>query len=230
MRIYSSVKMSQNGRLPSCKAYVFDFDGTLVDSADLWKRADDVFFLRHGIRRPDNFGELTAGKTFKEVAQMVLDMFSLPDMTVDSILQEWTNTYDNMFANGVDFVAGAGQFLRQAKSDGIKTAIATSTSGALVETFFQRFPQERACIDVIVCTKEVGKKKPDPLVYLEALRRISTDAKDAVIFEDTVTGLTGARKTSAHVVCICTDRIDYATKQSLSDIIVPTFAELVMDH
>ena len=43
----------------------------------------------------------------------------------------------------------------------------------------------------------MGKNKPEPAVYLEAMRLIGVEACDCVIFEDSNMGILGARNTAA---------------------------------
>ena len=76
----------------------------------------------------------------------------------------------------------------------ITYAVATAGPASLV-SFFDSCPELRPV--AFVSCDDVKTSKPDPAVYLEAMRRIGVSAKDCIIFEDSRSGIAGARNTAS---------------------------------
>ena len=73
-------------------------------------------------------------------------------------------------------------------------AVATAGPPNLAH-FFDRYPELRPA--AFVSCDDVNASKPDPAVYLEAMRRIGLNAEDCLIFEDSKGGIAGARNTTS---------------------------------
>ena len=87
---------------------------------------------------------------------------------------------------------GVREFLLHLQRLKIPYAVATAGPAELVG-FFDRCPEIRPA--AFVSCDDVQSSKPDPAVYLEAMRRIGVSAEKCIIFEDSSSGIVGARNT-----------------------------------
>ena len=60
-------------------------------------------------------------------------------------------------------------------------------------------------VDIKVLCEDVEKKKPDPEAYLKVLKLFNCDAKDCIVFEDSLNGAIAAKEAGIEVVAIYDD-------------------------
>jgi beta-phosphoglucomutase-like phosphatase (HAD superfamily) len=94
--------------------------------------------------------------------------------------------------------------LTEARTNGVATAVATTTSRSNVEVLLQRvfhsLPED--WFDVIVCGEDVAHKKPSPEVYFAALGRLGYQADEAIALEDSEQGVSAAKAADIFTVAI----------------------------
>jgi len=105
-------------------------------------------------------------------------------------------TYADLVANGtVALRGGVLPLMQECRARGVRMGIASTTSRANVDALLQRHLgaswQDRFA--AVVCGEDVRRKKPDPEVYLAALRRLGETAARVVAIEDSPAGVAAAR-------------------------------------
>lgn len=150
-------------------AFIFDCDGTLVNSSPVWGHAQTELLRRHGI-------DVT-----------VDDFAQFEHLSLEDECQAYHDTW-GIGANGEGLLA----FLEQAKEAGIAMCVATSTPAELVQSALAGAGLD-AYLEFVTTTGEVGRSKQFPDVYELALRRLEErhghKFERAWVFEDAVFGL-----------------------------------------
>ncbi len=100
--------------------------------------------------------------------------------------------------------------------DGFRLAIATSATRELSEAILEavKVPYQRMAY---VSGSEVTKKKPDPQIFLIAIRRLGIEAARCVVFEDAPSGVRAAKAAGAK--CIAVTNTVSAERLSGADVI-----------
>ncbi|CAL6056869.1 Beta-phosphoglucomutase [Hexamita inflata] len=213
------VKLSKNqinSVLENIKAVVFDMDGTLLDSLKLWETIDKRFFAERNIEiNYDKYFGVTMGMTHPERAVYTKELFNMKE-SAEEILNLWMNEYYNNFEENVELFSGVLSFMQQLKHRGIKMGIATANRKEVYEQLTRKYPQLHQYIDVIVTCEEVGKSKPNPLVFNVCMQKLNASPSECLVFEDSVNGLTGAAASGAKVVCVLSDQDHKEIKLNLS--------------
>ncbi len=185
------------------RGYIFDLDGTLVDSmathfrAWRWALAQhgappEVFrwheFVAHGgMAAPDIVSDLNAcyGLSMPphEVAEMkrarygaLLESEQLP------IIEETVGLVRRLRAEGIPYAIGTGSV-----NEG---AIATLRSAGIEELF-----------SIMVTPLDVANGKPAPDIFLLCAERMGVAPQDCVVFEDAEPGMQAAH--AAGMACVC---------------------------
>jgi HAD superfamily hydrolase (TIGR01509 family) len=204
------------------KAIIFDYDGLLVDTEDLWFQSCRKLCGEYGVELTEqNREELMRSG----LSAYLVQRFSLPD-SVEVIKAKLNGIFNDLTKNGVRPLPGAIELVRNL-SKKYPLAIA---SGSHRETILAtlRSLEILDCFKVVVGIKEVVNGKPAPDLFLKAAEELKVNPKDILVFEDQPKGLAGARAASMHCIVIPNkylQNMDY----SRADMVVESL-ELITDE
>lgn len=173
------------------KAYIFDLDGTLLDSMSLWAQIDADFLKKRGLPVPPDYMEAVSALGFPEAAAYTIARFELRD-TVEALLAEWQEMAVYAYGHTVKLKPGAREVLLALKERGAKLGIATSLPEALYAPAL-RHHGLWTLFDAICATGEVGRDKTSPDVFLLAAQRLGVRPADCVVFEDLFQAIQSAK-------------------------------------
>ncbi|MBO0930276.1 HAD family hydrolase [Fibrella aquatilis] len=199
--------------------FLFDMDGTLIDSNPTHKEAYTQFFARYDIElTDDDFKEHISGKMNPEIMPYFFEQKGekLDDKRLQELTTEKETLYQQLMAPKLVPVAGLTDFLQAVQQAGIPMALATSApmmnvdfvlDGLHIRQFFQE----------IVTDADVEKGKPEPDVFQVAAQRLGARPDQCVVFEDSAKGVESAQKAKMKVVALsishepeATDKADLA--------------------
>lgn len=209
------------------KGAIFDLDGTLLDSMDVWKNIDITFLKKRGLTVPPGYSDEILAMSFRETAEYTIKRFQLNEQP-DDIMHEWNQMAIAAYSHNVQLKTGAKQYLYQLKAQGIRLGVCTALSQKLYLPCLQNngiYELFDACIstDNVSC----GKNHPD--AWLLCAARLGIAPQDCIAFEDVLPAILGAK--SAHMQ-ICGVYDSYADKDKaeiirLSDYYIYSFNELI---
>ena len=181
-------------------AFIFDIDGTIIDSMPFHERSWDVFLTRRGVPVVGaDFFRRTAGRTGVEVMRELFGPLSEGD--AHAFVREKEAIYRELFAPEFREIAGFTAFARKAKAAGVRLACATAgdpdniafaLGGLALQGFF----------DAAVGAHDVARGKPEPDLFLLAAARIGADPRECLVFEDAPLGIEAARRAGMRAVAI----------------------------
>lgn len=173
------------------KAAIFDLDGTLVDSMDVWAKIDEEYLKSFGIEVPDNIQKEITHLSLTETAKYFKEKFNIKD-NINSIIDKWNSMALYHYSNNIGLKEGALDYLNQLKENNIKIALATSNSIPLLEAVLKNNGIYEY-FDVISTSEEVKKSKENPDIYLLSANKLGVDPKDCIVFEDIPQAVKGAK-------------------------------------
>lgn len=172
---------------PSFKGAIFDFDGTLVDSHDIWAEVDKKFLEQRNLPYTDEIAKEIPALGFKHGAAYVIDKFNLEE-SIETICDEWNAMGQELYATRVTFRRGAYEYIESLTSQGIPCALATTNDPAVIGALKHRLPiDELFCVQVYGCQVERSKHFPD--IYEAAAKKLCVNPRDCIVFEDLPVGL-----------------------------------------
>ncbi len=180
------------------KAFIFDLDGTLVDSMWMWKTIDIEFLGRYGCECPDDLQRAIEGMSFTETADYFLKRFALP-LSTDEIKGIWTEMSIDKYRSQVPVKPGVMRLLQYAKDRGIRCGIATSNGTDMVDAVLAS-QNLRPYFQVVTTACEVKEGKPSPDIYLKVAETLGVRPEECLVFEDVPAGAT-AGKRAGMTVC-----------------------------
>jgi HAD superfamily hydrolase (TIGR01509 family) len=97
-------------------------------------------------------------------------------------------------AGGIAARPGVLEVMAAARAAGLRQAIVTTTSRSNVQALLGKLlgPQWQDSFEAVCCGEDTQRKKPDPEVYLLALRRLGLAAQEALAIEDSAPGARAA--------------------------------------
>lgn len=172
-------------------AAIFDFDGTLADTAALWHRVDVDFLGKRGITPAPDYAQRLAALGFVDGARYTIDLYGL-DETVEEVCAEWQDASANLYRSSVTLRPGAKAYIERLRERGVPCALATTNDAAVLEAM--EHVDVRGLFDERVYGAEVSRGKDHPDIYLEAARRLGVRPQSCVVFEDIAPALRSARR------------------------------------
>ncbi len=181
-------------------AFIFDIDGTIIDSMPWHGRSWQVFLERHGLAyEGDGFLRRTAGRSGVE---MMRELFGpMDDAAAWTLAHEKESLYRELFAPAFREIAGFREFARRARADGIRIACATAGDAENIAFALRHLGMEGE-FNGVAGAHDVCHGKPAPDLFLLAARRIGADPHECVVFEDAPLGIEGARRAGMKAVAV----------------------------
>ncbi len=206
-------------------AVIFDMDGVIIDSEPLHYRVDNMIFDRLGISLSYEERKSFVGIDNMRMWRWIKEKCNLHE-TVDDLIELSDQTRNSFFRDNDTLkpVAGTVELIRELKEKGIKTALASSSSGELIEIILGRLGIIND-FDIIISGDSVTRGKPEPDIFLMALDQIGEAREKCVVIEDSENGINGAK--SAGIFCIAY-RNPNSREQNLekADIIIDSFSDM----
>lgn len=182
------------------KAVIFDFDGMILDTEAIWFDIYQAWFKK-------NFKYDLPIEEFLWCVGANSDRLfdyleSERNIKVDRV-QFAKDTFDDFLAGSKTLPARAGieALIIETKELGLQLALATSAS-LEKPTFHLTRLALIDYFDVIVTSDDVENIKPHPDLFLEALRQLKVEPNEAVVFEDSKSGLEAANKANIPTIVI----------------------------
>jgi len=181
-------------------AFIFDIDGTIIDSMPWHGRSWQVFFERHGLAyEGEAFLRRTAGRSGVEIMR---ELFGpMDDARAWALAHEKEELYRELFAPSFREIAGFREFARRARAEGISIACATAGDARNIAFALRHLAMEGE-FDGVAGAHDVSQGKPAPDLFLLAARRIGAEPRDCVVFEDAPLGIEGARRAGMKAVAV----------------------------
>jgi beta-phosphoglucomutase-like phosphatase (HAD superfamily) len=183
--------------------FIFDMDGTMVDSMPFHQESWLLFAKRYAIEidMPDLMAR-TTGRTGSECMEILFGQRLSASENL-RLLQEKESLYRDMFAPQFRQVEGFKEFAAKALATGIRMGVGTAGDQHNI-AFVMRHLSMATPPEVIVGGDEGLPGKPEPAIFLEVAKRLGVEASNCIVFEDAPFGIEAARRGGMKAVAICT--------------------------
>ena len=180
-------------------AVVFDLDGVLVDSEQLWDQARRTVVADHDGHWRDDATSAMQGMSSPEWGQFVRDALAvdLPrERIIDLVVQELLRGYERT----LPLLPGAVDAVRRLASRW-PLGLASSSNRIVIDTVL-RLAGLSDAFAVTVSSEEVARGKPAPDVYLDVVRRLDRSPSECAAVEDSTNGIRSALAAGLPVVVV----------------------------
>jgi HAD superfamily hydrolase (TIGR01509 family) len=183
--------------------FIFDMDGTLVDSMPTHAKSWEEFTRSHGVDMPiAEVLKRTTGRNGVECIRVLMGD-DVPQARALELIAEKESIYRDLFGPHFREVRGVHAFLAAARHRGIRCGVASAGDKHNIAFALGHLKLPHAP-DAVVGGDEGLPGKPEPALFLEAAKRMGATASQCIVFEDAPFGIEAARRAGMRAVSICT--------------------------
>jgi HAD superfamily hydrolase (TIGR01509 family) len=183
------------------KAFVFDFDGLILDTETLMYQATSEVYQEYGGQLPIEIWGKLAG-THDENFDLVENLKEQTKALVsrDTFYKKRDGLF-NQYIEKASILPGVEALLEGGKREGLKIALATSSGDQWAKSHLERLGLLHY-FDFVVEANDVKKVKPDPELFLKACEGVGVKPSEAIAFEDSYHGAVSAKKAGLYCVVV----------------------------
>ena len=205
-------------------AVVFDLDGVIVDSEQVWDEVRVDLVHAAGLPFPPEATRAMMGMSSPEWSRYLVEQLGIPgtpEQANAAVVERMLEHY----AEGPPFIPGALAAVRRI-GEQWPLAIASSSNRELIAVVLEAGALD-SLVPVAVSSEEVGRGKPAPDVYLEATRLLGVEPRHAVAVEDSQNGIRSANAAGLRVIAVPNLHFPPdAESLALADVVLGSIAEL----
>ncbi len=216
---------SDKGKINNKKAVIWDMDGIIVDTAQYHLEGWQIVFQKRGTNYTKEDFRLNTGKRSDTIIRSVLGEKILQN-EITEIIQEKDETFRQLMGQNIRLFPGVLKLITSLKAHGFKIAIASSAPMENIQLITQSLKIHNR-FDAIISGWEVTKGKPDPQTFLLAAEKLGVKAKDCIVIEDAISGVTASKR--AGMRCIAVTNTTSREELREADLIIDTLAEITID-
>ena len=180
-------------------AVVFDMDGVLIESEEVWDSVREAYVREQGGRYDDEIQRAMMGMSSLEWSRYLHEVAGVPsepDAINDAVVDRMLAAYREQ----LPLIPGAIEAVKRL-AEGYPLAVASSSNRPLIDTVLEVAGLAQY-FRATVSSEEVARGKPAPDVYLEAARRLAAPPERCAAVEDSHSGIRSAKAAGMRVVAI----------------------------
>ena len=181
--------------LREAEGFIFDLDGTLIDSEIVMSDINRGLLEKAGKERIEHYLELIKGTSFTIQEELFNECLSAYlDFDFRTYRKKFLEQLNKAIKEGrIPLKEGANEILKLTKSIG-KIALATSTGEETGKFKLLYSPLKSQLFDNLIFGDHIKASKPDPEIFLTVAEKMGVDPAKTVVFEDSNNGaLAGIR-------------------------------------
>lgn len=206
------------------RGLLFDFDGLIVDTETPSLASWQELYREHGHELPlEQWITLvgTIGAPFEPYEH--LEELAGP-LDRDAVLKR-RREHELSLTEVEEMRPGVLDYLGEAERRGLKTAIVSSSSRDWIDRHLGRLERTEHFDAIVAANHDIGRAKPAPTLYLEALDVLGLAPDEAIAFEDSPNGIKAAK--AAGIFCVAVpNSVTAALGLDEADVVLPSLAEL----
>jgi HAD superfamily hydrolase (TIGR01509 family) len=209
------------------EAVVFDLDGVLLQSEEVWDVVRERYVAEHGGRYDEEVQRAMMGMSAPEWSRYLHEeagVWEDPEDINRAVVERMLEAY----RRELPLLPGAVEAVQRV-AHVFPLGLASSSNREIFEAVLE-LAGLTDCFRATVSSEEVARGKPAPDVYLEAARRLGVAPESCAAVEDSHAGIRSAKSAGMRVVAI--PNAAYPPDEEalqLADIVVRSLDELTVE-
>jgi HAD superfamily hydrolase (TIGR01509 family) len=180
-------------------AVVFDLDGVLLDSEEVWDDVRERYVRERGGRYDAEAQRAMMGMSSTEWSRYIHEELGVP-AAPEEVNADVVRLMEERYRERLPLVPGAREAVQRIATE-FRLGLASSSNRELIDAVLE-LAGLAGLFAATVSSEEVYRGKPAPDVYLEAARRLGVDAAGCAAIEDSHSGIGSAKAAGMRVVAI----------------------------
>ena len=168
------------------KAIIMDFDGTIVDSMNLWQHLASTYLKNLNIS-DDKIDQKVKDMTLKESSIYLKKHFQL-EQSIETIRNQITNLIARQYLTQVTLKKDVEKFILECNQKGIQLYIYTTNTTKIVEMTLKRFGLRKYFNQILTCN-DFNFNKITIDDYGQLLKILNFDQQEVIFIEDSYLAL-----------------------------------------
>jgi HAD superfamily hydrolase (TIGR01509 family) len=186
--------------LPPPRAVVFDLDGLMFNTEDLYQDVGTEMLRRRGKTFDAELLDGMMGRPANAALQLMIDYHQL-DCTVGDLIVETDSLFADLLEHRLEQMPGLADLLVALERASLPKAIATSSGPTFVRRVLDHFSLAPRFEFILTCD-DIREGKPHPEIYLLAASRLGCLPQEMLVLEDSQNGCRSAVTAGAIVVAV----------------------------
>lgn len=207
------------------KGVIFDVDGVLLDSLEIWTDLGARYLISIGKSPEEGLADILFSMSMEQGAEYLKENYDI-DRSAEDIVTGLRNMLRGFYYYEVQAKPGADQLLRTISDAGISITAATSSPREHIERALERNGLLEY-ISRMFTNSEVGKSKHFPDIYNAAAANMRTAPEETIVFEDSLYALRTAAAAGYHTIGVadCKGEPDQDGLREAADIYISDLRE-----
>ena len=186
--------------MPSPRAVVFDLDGLMFNTEDLYQLVGAELLRRRGHQFTPALLDQMMGRPSAVALQIMIDTHAL-DATVAQLVAETDELFPEILRMQLAPLPGLLDLLAALEARQIPKGIATSSRRSFVEQVLGQFGYQPRFAPILT-SEDITHGKPHPEIYLLAAERLGIAPREMLVLEDSQNGCRAAVAAGAIAVAV----------------------------
>ena len=170
-------------------AFVFDLDGTLVQSEHVWSKAKHTAAQKNGLKLTEADLDPFVGRSLNAFVSHFFMNFS--DEQKNQLINEIQTNALSSLELEMKPIKGASELIKEIFENGFRLALCSSASRKAIFLALRKL-EAQEYFEIIVSGDDVQNSKPHPEPYARALEQLQIRADQALAVEDSQSGFQSA--------------------------------------
>ena len=209
------------------RAFLFDFDGLIVDTETASRAGWQWLYREHGHELPVDLWATLVGTTHAPWDPMTHLEELVGEPLEREALNERRYAHEIALIEAEELRPGIEEYLAAARRHKLKRAIVSSSTRRWVDMHLERLEEAVGWDAIYTADDDPARAKPSPTLYLEALQTLGVDASEAVAFEDSPNGVRAAKAAGIFCIAVPNDVTrDLGLEEAGADLVLDSLADL----
>jgi pseudouridine 5'-phosphatase len=182
------------------RAVVFDLDGLMFNTEELYEFVGTELLRRRGKDFPDELIADVMGRPQREALARMIGWHGLT-ATVDELMIETAEVFAGILDDRLACMPGLEELLAALETAAIPKAIATGSNLEFTRRVLAKFSLEPR-FQFVITSEEIRQGKPHPEIYLAAAQRFALAPAEILALEDSANGCRSAVAAGTYTVAV----------------------------
>lgn len=209
------------------KVHIFDMDGTLLDSMDLWRDIDHQYLRKHDVKYNEEQLNVIKNMTNRECADYFIQTFHI-QKDPEKIMLEWREMAKASYEHELQLKPYAAEYLKCISERQEKMMLATSCDKNFAIAAMKRL-NVLHYFDQIVTTSEIGIGKDEQAFFSQCAALLNVLPQDCIVYDDLNIAICSAASIGMKTIGVydASSHHDQHMIKINADLMIKSFSELL---